>query len=61
LAATCCRGRYTLAELGQRLGGLTVGGLCAARYKLAQRLGRDRGLAATVGVLQRQLAAKLNE
>ena len=61
LAATCCRGRYTMTEIGQRLGGLTVGGLCAGRYKLAQRLGRDRGLAATVEALQRQVAAKLNE
>ena len=58
LAATCCRGRYTLTEIGQRLGGLTVGGLCAGRYKLEQRLRRDRGLAAAVRAVQQGLTAE---
>jgi REP element-mobilizing transposase RayT len=61
LAATCCRGRYTLTEIGQRLGGLTVGGLCAGRYKLAQRLRRDRRLARAVRTVQQGLAAKVRE
>jgi len=61
LAATCCRGRYTLTEIGQRLGGLTVGGLCAARYKLARRLRRDPGLASAVRAIRHELAAKLKE
>jgi len=38
LAATYCRGRYSLCELADGLGRLTVGGLCAARYKMSERL-----------------------
>ena len=38
LAAMYCRGRYSLCKLADELGHLTVGGLCAARYKLSKRL-----------------------
>jgi len=38
LAATYCRGRYSLCQLADELGRLTVGGLCAARYKISERL-----------------------
>jgi hypothetical protein len=61
LAATCCRGRHSLTEIGQWFGGLPVGGVCSGRYKykMAQRLLRDRPLAANVAMLQQGLAAKL--
>ena len=38
LAATCCRGRYSLAELGRRLGPISLGSLESARTKMQQRL-----------------------
>ncbi|MBT3376967.1 MAG: hypothetical protein HN742_39570 [Lentisphaerae bacterium] len=31
-------GRYSLSDLAERLGGMTVGGLCATRYKMSRRL-----------------------
>jgi len=38
LAATYCRERYRLCELADELGRLAVGGICAARYKVSERL-----------------------
>jgi REP element-mobilizing transposase RayT len=59
LAAVCCHGRYSLTDLGQRLGGITVGAVCAGRYRLARRLAREQGLAARVRALQRELAGNV--
>ncbi len=44
LAATHCRGRYSLAELGQRLGPVSLAGVSNARSKMARRIAEDRGL-----------------
>jgi hypothetical protein len=32
------RGRYSLSDLAERLGGMTVGGICATRYRMSRRL-----------------------
>jgi len=44
LACRHCRGRYTLTELGERLGRITLGALSQARRSMADRLASDRNL-----------------
>jgi len=58
LTATYCRGRYSLSDLAERLGGMTVGGLCASRYKMSRRLQApgETDLRAAVNGLVRSLA-----
>jgi len=41
LAATHCRGRYSLAELGQALGPISLAAVSNARSKMPQRMARD--------------------
>ena len=65
LVATFCRGRCSLSDLADKLGNLTVGGLCAARYRISGRLKRphEDALREDVGALVQKLAetAKYNE
>lgn len=44
LAATCCRGRYSLAELGQRLGPISLGSVGGARTRMQRRMDDDSNL-----------------
>jgi len=44
LAATYCRGQYSLSDLGERLGPITVSGLGSARQIMARRLRESRTL-----------------
>ena len=61
LAATCCRGRYTLSELGQDLGPITVGALSRARSLMAGRIAASEDLKARVSAIEARLrAAKCN-
>lgn len=55
LAATYCRGRNTLSDLGHQLGPITVGALCAARCKLSCALAEDRDLKADVNTIAAEL------
>ena len=48
LAATLCRGRYTLAELGQRLGPVSLAAVSNARAKVARRILGDQEMRARV-------------
>ena len=55
LACRHCRGRYTLTELGERLGPITVGALSRAAVIMAERLRRDRALRSRVDPLEKDL------
>lgn len=44
LACKYCRGKYSLSELGEQLGPLTVGALTRSRYNLAQKIQSDQKL-----------------
>ena len=57
LACRHCRGRYTLTDLADRLGGITIGSLSRSRQLMEQRLARDRALRRTVARLERRLRA----
>jgi len=48
LAATHCRGRYSLAELGKRLGPVSLAAVSNARANLARRLETEQALAKRV-------------
>ena len=56
LAATYCRGRYSLSELGQRLGPITVSGLGSAREAMKKRLRKSRPLRRHVHALESRIA-----
>jgi len=58
LAATLCRGRYSLAELGQELGPISLAAFSNARAKLARRLQEDPGLRARVDAIARGLSVR---
>ena len=55
MAATHCRGRYTLSELGLKLGPITVGALSHARSLMAGRIGASKLLQARATAIQVQL------
>ena len=55
LAATHCRGRYTLTELGTELGGVTVGGLSRARSLMSECIGQAEDLACRVATIEKRL------
>jgi len=56
LAATYCRGKYTLMELGERLGRITVSGLGSARQIMARRLRESRTLRDRVMAIEARIA-----
>ena len=55
LAATHCRGRYTLSELGQQLGPITVGALSRARGLMADRIAASESLETRVSSIEARL------
>ena len=55
MAATYCRGRYTLSELGLELGPITVGALSHARSLMADRIGESEILRARVCSIEARL------
>jgi len=57
LAATYCRGGYSLMELGERLDPITVSGLGSARQIMAGRLRESRTLRDQVGAFAARIAA----
>ena len=58
LVTTFCRGRHSPSDWADRLGNLTVGGLCAAHYRIAGRLKsvHEGALRENVEALVRRLA-----
>ena len=56
LAATYCRGQYSLMELGERLGPITVSGLGSARQITARRLRESRTLRDRVTEIEARIA-----
>jgi len=56
LAATHCRGRYSLTELGQALGPISLAAVSNARSKMSQRMARDPGLKSRVEVIEQSLS-----
>ena len=56
LAATYCRGRHSLMELGERLGPITVSGLGSARQIMARRLRESRTLRDRVSSIEARIA-----
>jgi REP element-mobilizing transposase RayT len=57
LAATYCRGRYTLSELGQVPGPITVGALSRARGLMAGRIAASAALRTRVSSIEARLKA----
>ena len=55
LASTCCRGRYSLSELAERLGPISIGALSRAREKIATKLGTDKDLKHRVRKIQQEI------
>jgi len=58
LAATHCRGRYSLAEIGQALGPISLAAVSNARIIMLRRMHRDPALGRRVGALSSTLTAK---
>jgi len=58
LAALHCRGRYTLSNIAERLGPLTISGLDSARAVTARRMKKGKGLKQRVGKVERILDEK---
>ncbi len=56
LAARYCRGQFSLMELGERLGPITVSGLGSARQIMARRLRESRTLRDRVTVIEARIA-----
>ena len=52
MAATHCRGRYTLSDLGLELGPITVGALSRARGLMADRIRESHALRARVSSIE---------
>ncbi len=57
LAGTYCRGRYTLAEIGQRLG-ITDVGLSTARHVVRKQMKEQTRFASRIEKIERQLHRK---
>lgn len=57
LTSIYCRGRYSLAESGMRLGPITVSGLGSAREIMKQRLRASRSLRDRIAQLETRIAA----
>ena len=55
LAATHCRGRYSLSELGLELGPVTVSTIAAARQRVAARAAEDSGLRQRIDAIEETL------
>jgi len=58
LAATHCRGRYSLAELGQALGPVSLAAVSNARTKMLRRMEADPDLKQRVMKIADELASK---
>jgi len=56
LAATYCRGHCNLAELGVRLGPITISGLGSSRQIMVGRLRESRTLHDRVGAIEARIA-----
>ena len=57
MAATYCRGRYTLSDLGLELGPITVGALSHARSLMADRIDASEALRARASDIELRLKA----
>jgi len=57
MAATYCRGRYTLSDLGLELGPITVGALSHARSLMADRIDASEVVRARASVIELRLKA----
>ena len=55
LAATHCRGRYSLSELGLELGPVTVSTIAAARQRVAAHAAEDSGLRQRIDAIEETL------
>ena len=55
LASICCRGRYSLSQLGERLGPISIGALTRAREKMANRMKNDKELVVRIKRIQNEL------
>ncbi|MCF7854996.1 MAG: hypothetical protein K9N51_09380 [Candidatus Pacebacteria bacterium] len=55
LAATHCRGRYSLSELGLELGPVTVSAIAAARQRVPARAAEDSGLRQRIDAIEETL------
>ena len=56
LAATHCRGRYSLAELGQALGPVSLAAVSNARTKMLRRMAEDQDLQERVAGISEDLS-----
>lgn len=61
LAATHCRGRYSLTELGKRLGPVSLAAVSNARTKMAKRMTADPGLKKRISELSLSLNSELDK
>ena len=59
LAATHCRGRYSLAELGQALGPVSLAAVSNARTKMLRRMEEDPDLGKRVAEISNTLSKPL--
>ena len=58
LAATHCRGRYSLAELGEALGPVSLAAVSQARTKMIKRMKNDSDLRKRIAEISKQLSWK---
>ena len=61
LAATHCRGRYSLTELGKRLGPVSLAAVSNARTKMARRMTADPDLNKRINGISLLLASKADK
>jgi putative transposase len=61
LAATHCRGRYSLAELGKRLGPVSLSAVSNARTKMAERMTTDPDLKKRIIEISSSLKSQLDK
>jgi len=59
LAVTHCRGRYSLAELGQALGPIGLAAVSNARTKMLRQMASDPDLRKRVGVISKELSKRI--
>lgn len=61
LAATHCRGRYSLTELGKRLGPVSLAGVSNARTNMARKMKKNPGLKKRIDEISSSLESKLDK
>lgn len=61
LAATHCRGRYSLAELGKRLGPVSLAAVSNARTKMAKRMATDPQLKRRISGISSSLNCEIGK